>query len=89
MAELHGSTGAGTRPADDSAPSQAVGLEGVHARMLRRTAAHIWFAPGGQEQDLRSLLGWRSRVTVGWYRAGVADERDRNALHHGGLGDRL
>lgn len=70
-------------------PAKQSGLECAHARTFRRTAPHTWFAPGGQEQDLRSLLGWRSRATVSRYHAGAADESHWDAFHHDGLGDRL
>jgi integrase/recombinase XerC len=68
--------------------SQA-GLGRVHAHMLRHTAAHQWLAAGGQEQDLMSLLGWRSRAMLARYGASAAAERAREAHRRLALGDRL
>jgi site-specific recombinase XerD len=42
-------------------------IDGLHPHVFRHTLAHRWLAAGGQETDLMSLAGWRSRQMVQRY----------------------
>lgn len=67
----------------------AVGLPSLHAHMFRHTASHRWLAAGGNEGDLMSLNGWKSRAMLQRYAASAAAERARDAHKRFGLGDQL
>ena len=83
-------------PMTDSGIAQAVreravkaGLEGLHLHEFRHLFAHKWLASGGQETDLMSLAGWKSRQMVSRYAASAAGERARDAHKRLGLWDGL
>lgn len=65
------------------------GIEYLHPHLFRHTAAHRWLAAGGQEGDLQSIMGWRSRAMLGRYGQSAAAERAREAHKRLSLGDRL
>jgi integrase/recombinase XerC len=69
--------------------AQAAGLGHVHPHQLRHTAAHVWFAAGGGENDAMRLFGWRSRQMLARYAAATADDRAHDAARRLALGDRL
>ena len=61
----------------------------VHPHLFRHTFAHAWLSEGGQETDLMSVTGWRSRMMVQRYGASAAQERSWAAARRLALGDRL
>ena len=70
--------------------SRTAGLDPpVHAHQFRHTAAHYWKASGGQEQDLKRIMGWRSDAMLARYGSSLADERAREAHRRMAPGDRL
>ncbi|HVA22613.1 MAG TPA: tyrosine-type recombinase/integrase [Candidatus Micrarchaeia archaeon] len=68
---------------------RVAGLPGLHPHLFRHTAAHHWQLEGGNETDLMTLLGWRSRSMLTRYAASAAAERARESHRRLGLGDRL
>lgn len=55
------------------------GIEAPHPHSLRHAFAHAWLASGGNEGDLMSLTGWRSRTMLQRYATSRASERARDA----------
>ena len=69
--------------------AKQAGVQGVHPHLFRHGFAHSWLAQGGQETDLMSLAGWRSRSMLSRYAASAAAERAREAHKQLSPGDRF
>jgi len=67
----------------------AAGVPRLHWHQLRHTFAHTWLAEGGNEGDLMSLAGWRSRSMLDIYAKSAQVERAHNAARRMSLGDRV
>ena len=65
------------------------GVPRLHWHQLRHTFAHTWLAEGGNEGDLMSLAGWRSRSMLDIYAKSAQVERAHNAARRMSLGDRV
>jgi site-specific recombinase XerD len=61
----------------------------LHWHQLRHTWAHQWLAEGGNEGDLMTNAGWRSRAMLDTYARATKAERARDASRHLALGDRV
>lgn len=64
-------------------------LPHVHCHTFRHSFADAYLRSGGQEGDLMSLAGWRSRQMVDRYGRSVAGERARANYDDHSPGDRL
>jgi site-specific recombinase XerD len=72
----------------DSRGRQA-GLGHLHPHQFRHTAAHRWQLAGGNESDLMTLMGWRSRTMLARYGASAAAGRARESHRRLALSERL
>lgn len=61
----------------------------VHPHRFRHTNAHDFLLAGGQERDLKRLMGWRSDSMLERYGASAADHRAREAARKLRRGDRI
>lgn len=61
----------------------------VHPHRFRHTNAHDFLLAGGQERDLKRLMGWRSDTMLERYGASAADHRAREATRRLRRGDRV
>jgi site-specific recombinase XerD len=61
----------------------------IHPHRFRHTNAHDFLLAGGQERDLKRLMGWRSDTMVERYGASAADHRAREAARRLKRGDRV
>lgn len=61
----------------------------VHPHRFRHTNAHDFLLAGGQGQDLKRLMGWRSDTMLERYGASAADHRAREAARRLKRGDRI
>lgn len=68
-------------------------MAGLDARAnphrFRHTNAHDFLLAGGQERDLKRLMGWRSDTMLERYGASAADHRAREAARKLRRGDRI
>lgn len=61
----------------------------IHPHRFRHTNAHDFLLAGGQERDLKRLMGWRSDAMLERYGASAADHRAREAARRLKRGDRI
>jgi site-specific recombinase XerD len=61
----------------------------IHPHRFRHTNAHDFLLAGGQERDLKRLMGWRSDTMLERYGASAADHRAREATRRLKRGDRI
>jgi integrase len=61
----------------------------IHPHRFRHTNAHDFLLAGGQERDLKRLMGWRSDTMLERYGASAADHRAREATRRLKRGDRV
>lgn len=61
----------------------------VHPHRFRHTNAHDFLLSGGQERDLKRLMGWRTDTMLERYGASAADYRAREAARKLKRGDRV
>ncbi len=61
----------------------------LHPHRFRHTNAHDFLLAGGQERDLKRLMGWRSDTMLERYGASAADHRAREAAKRLNRGDRV
>lgn len=69
--------------------ADAAGLPHLHPHMFRHTVAHDHLMSGGQERDLKRLMGWSSDLMLERYGASAADVRAREAHKRMRRGDRV
>lgn len=71
--------------------AQMTGLDPklVHPHRFRHTNAHDFLLAGGQERDLKRLMGLRSDTMLERYGASAADHRAREAARRLKRGDRI
>ncbi len=70
--------------------AQMAGIEDrVNPHRFRHTNAHDFLLAGGQERDLKRLMGWRSDAMLDRYGASAADHRAREAARRLRRGDRI
>ncbi|OBF39232.1 hypothetical protein A5724_08825 [Mycobacterium sp. ACS1612] len=63
--------------------------ESVYPHRFRHTNAHDFLMAGGQERDLKRLMGWKSDTMLERYGASAADQRAREAAKRLRRGDRI
>jgi site-specific recombinase XerC len=67
----------------------AAGLGHLHPHQFRHTNAHDFLINGGQERDLKRLMGWSSDAMLERYGASAADARAASAARRMQRGDRV
>ena len=65
------------------------GIEKLRPHAFRRTFARAWLDGGGNEFDLMSIAGWKSRAMIEIYAGDLAAEHAREAHKRLSPGDRL
>jgi site-specific recombinase XerD len=69
--------------------AETAGIGHVHPHQLRHTHAHDFLLHGGQERDLKRLMGWSSDTMLEIYGASAADVRAASAARRMRRGDRV
>ncbi|KAF0958457.1 tyrosine-type recombinase/integrase [Rhodococcus sp. T7] len=70
--------------------AQMAGIDGrMNPHRFRHTNAHDFLLAGGQERDLKRLMGWRSDAMLDRYGASGADIRARESVKRLRRGDRV
>jgi site-specific recombinase XerD len=66
-----------------------IGVPELHPHMFRHTYAHDFRQAGGQDSDLKQIMGWSSDAMLPRYGASMADARARNSVRRLSRGDRI
>lgn len=69
--------------------AEKAGISHVHPHQFRHTNAHDFLLNGGQERDLKRLMGWSSDAMLERYGASAADFRAQQATRRLNRGDRV
>lgn len=69
--------------------AKQAGFDHAHLHMFRHTFAHGWRIKGGQNDDLKRLMGWSSDTMLYRYGASAADERAKEAHRRLSPGDKI
>jgi len=69
--------------------AEKAGIGHVHPHQFRHTNAHDFLLAGGQERDLKRLMGWSSDVMLEIYGASAADVRAAASTRKLRRGDRV
>jgi integrase/recombinase XerD len=67
--------------------AELAGIEGMHAHLLRHTAAHRWLAAGGSEGGLMAMAGWTRPDMLLRYTEARAEQRAADEARKLNLGD--
>lgn len=69
--------------------AQEAKIPPIHPHMFRHTFSHKWRVAGGQNDDLKRLMGWSSDSMLYRYGASAADSRAHEAHKRMNIGDDL
>lgn len=72
-----------------SVRAQMAGIDHIWPHQFRHTNAHDFLMNGGQERDLKRLMGWTSDTMLERYGASAADARAKAAAQRLRRGDRV